>query len=310
MTVKSNQSILPRFSGTAGKSRLAEYVCRQQLVAGNMGIAQLIVQYGKLAEVESGAIVIQQGMSDNDLYFIIAGAVSIIVNGREIATREAGAHFGEMALVDATVLRSASVKTTERTTLLKLSEVNFTNIANAHPELWRSIAVIVCNRLRERNKFHPPPHDKPVVFIGSSSEALDAASVINKAISRKSVTTRLWSQGVFEASKTTIEDLWALTNDADFAIIVLSPDDICLSRGKEKQIPRDNVIFELGLFIGALGRERAFIVTPSDVDIKIPTDLLGVTCLRYKSSGSNTLGRRLQTICKELLRLIIERGPR
>jgi predicted nucleotide-binding protein len=148
------------------------------------------------------------------------------------------------------------------------------------------------------------------VFIGSSTEALEAANTINTSLSKKTVTTRCWSQGVFQASKTTIEDLWSLTRDADFAIIVLSPDDVSISRGNKKQSPRDNVIFELGLFIGALGRERAFIVAPGDIDIKIPTDLLGVTFLPYKTSGVNTLGRRLQPICKELSRLITELGPR
>jgi predicted nucleotide-binding protein len=46
----------------------------------------------------------------------------------------------------------------------------------------------------------------------------------------------------------------------DFAILVLTPDDLTQSRGKQQPSPRDNVVFELGLFIGALGRDRVFMV--------------------------------------------------
>src|SRR5262249_46203633 len=54
-------------------------------------------------------------------------------------------------------------------------------------------------------------------------------------------------------------------------------DDFTKSRGVETKSPRDNLIFELGLFMGALGRRRAFpIVAPGkNTAVKLPSDLLG-----------------------------------
>jgi predicted nucleotide-binding protein len=53
------------------------------------------------------------------------------------------------------------------------------------------------------------------------------------------------------------------------------------SRQKEHQAPRDNVIFELGLLTGALGRERTLMATPAGIDLKIPSDLAGVVPVKY-----------------------------
>jgi len=62
----------------------------------------------------------------------------------------------------------------------------------------------------------------------------------------------------------------------DFAILVLTPDDAIQSRSTEILGPRENVIFELGLFMGKLGRDRTFILQQSGSGVKIPTDLSGV----------------------------------
>jgi hypothetical protein len=61
------------------------------------------------------------------------------------------------------------------------------------------------------------------------------------------------------------------------------PDDAVTMRGKLFSAPRDNVVYELGLFSGALGRERCFFVTPEGTDIHLPTDLLGMTAGWYET---------------------------
>jgi len=67
-------------------------------------------------------------------------------------------------------------------------------------------------------------------------------------------------------------------DDFDFGIFVFSPDDIVKMRGQEFQSARDNVLFELGLFIGRLGKERGIILLPrGQEDFHLPTDLLGIT---------------------------------
>ena len=63
----------------------------------------------------------------------------------------------------------------------------------------------------------------------------------------------------------------------DFAVLVVSDDDVTTSRKSTQASPRDNVILELGLFLGALGRRRAFVVVARTDDgvPKMPSDLLG-----------------------------------
>ena len=77
-----------------------------------------------------------------------------------------------------------------------------------------------------------------------------------------------------------LESLVRAADLFDFAILCLTPDDVTVSRGVEKDSPRDNVLFELGLFMGRLGRMRAFIVC--DGAIKILSDFEGITMGMYK----------------------------
>jgi predicted nucleotide-binding protein len=67
-------------------------------------------------------------------------------------------------------------------------------------------------------------------------------------------------------------------DESDFGLFILSPDDVAAIRDDSKQVIRDNVIFELGLFIGRLGSDRCFMIVPSGVeDLHLPSDLLGLT---------------------------------
>jgi predicted nucleotide-binding protein len=75
-------------------------------------------------------------------------------------------------------------------------------------------------------------------------------------------------------------------------------------------VPRDNVVFELGLFIGALGRRRVFVVIPRGAEIKIPTDLLGLTPISYAPGDAVDLAARLGPVCTEIRDVVSQRGSR
>lgn len=115
---------------------------------------------------------------------------------------------------------------------------------------------------------------KPRVFIGCSVEGLRYAKVIQLQLSN-STNTAIWNQGVFGLSTGTLETLVAECRRFDYAILVLTPDDTRTKREREGSIPRDNVVFELGLFIGALGRERVYMVVQAGTEL--PSDLAGIT---------------------------------
>ncbi|PWU12010.1 MAG: cyclic nucleotide-binding protein [Terriglobia bacterium] len=310
MPKRAPEGFEPRFIGQAGRRRLAEVLRSQTLVSGDVALARELLKHGTPRDYEPQQCLTVQGAPDNDIFFIVSGTVSIRINGREIATRTGGTHVGEMAVVDAAAKRSASVVALEPTFTLTLTEDRFARLANRYPQLWRRVASEIANRLRERNKHIRPPNNKPVLFIGSSTEGIPIAEQIRNCIRSRQLVTRIWTDGVFEASRTSIESLFASAQVADFAALLLTPDDITFSKRMKKASPRDNLVFELGLFMGVIGRERVFILKPRGAEIKIPSDLFGVTWIEYPPRGPRSLRARIAPICRQISRIINTKGPR
>jgi hypothetical protein len=123
----------------------------------------------------------------------------------------------------------------------------------------------------------------PALFIGSSVEGSPIARALQVELDHQCEPT-LWSQGIFEPGGTTIGDLLIAAESSDFAALVLTPDDVVITRDERASAARDNVIFELGLFLGAIGPRRVFIVHPRDQDLRLPSDLAGVTVLGYRNN--------------------------
>jgi predicted transcriptional regulator len=127
---------------------------------------------------------------------------------------------------------------------------------------------------------------KPRLFIGSSIESLSIADAVNLNLDHQ-VEVTIWRNGTFELSNNTIDSLTKKAKSVDFALFIFSPDDMAVIRNQQKTIVRDNVLFELGLFIGAIGKERCFILKPRGIDLHFPTDLLGVTPADYEPNRSD-----------------------
>jgi len=310
MTDRSSATLINRFRGKAGQRHLISELCAQALVGGDREIATKLAKAGKLMEAGPDEVLVTQGTADDDLFLLITGEVSITINGRKVATRAGGSHVGEMTVVDRTARRSGTVVTTESTLYLKVAERQISQIAETHPDMWRRLAVQMAVRLRERSKFLEPPNATPVVFVGSSTEGLAEATWLTESINRATAVAQLWTEGVFELSDTTIESLLKQAQASDFAVLVLTPDDMTRSRGSTKRSPRDNAIFELGLFMGALTRDRVFIVTPRGVDLKLPTDILGITRVIYSRNRRLKLAERLRPVAKDIKRRIKDLGPK
>eukprot|EP01041_Mallomonas_annulata_P031142 gene31142-53399_t len=91
----------------------------------------------------------------------------------------------------------------------------------------------------------------------------------------------IWRNGTFKLGSDGLGDLIKKSSAVDFAVFVFTPDDITTMRNKEVIVARDNVVFELGLFIGALGKDRCYVVKPRGIEMHLPSDVAGVTTADY-----------------------------
>jgi hypothetical protein len=126
---------------------------------------------------------------------------------------------------------------------------------------------------------------RPRLFIGSSSENLNVAYAIQENLEPVAEVT-VWNQGVFTPSRYNLESLLDALFNTDFGVFVFASDDVTLMRGNEHATVRDNVIFELGMFVGRLGRNRCFFLVPraEKENLHLPSDLLGLSPAVYDSN--------------------------
>jgi predicted nucleotide-binding protein len=304
--------MIERFLGDNNRRKRLEALKRQGIVGNNEPLAEALEAEMSLIEVGAGERFITQGADDDDLYLVLSGKVSAVVNGREVAIMRAGQHVGEMAVIDEGARRSASVYALDQTVLGKIPEGAFSRIADSFPNLWRSLACHLGERLRERNELIVARNPRPVVFIGSSSESIKVLRALQNEFSHdQDFLVRPWTvPGVFGASNFPIDDLERQVITSDFAVLIVGPDDVVASRGEVTDAPRDNVIFELGLFMGALTRKRTYLVVPRGVNLKIPSDLLGLTPLDYATGEPDTLAERIGPVANRLREIILAKGAK
>jgi hypothetical protein len=150
---------------------------------------------------------------------------------------------------------------------------------------------------------------KPSIFIGSSSEQSEVTKEMEVHLSKFAQVT-CWD-GIFNPGQPFLADLSNSKNNYDFAIFIITPDDSTISRGTEYLSTRDNVIFEIGLFIGSIGFERVYYVQDQNKKTKILSDYHGVTFLTYDGNRTdNDLSKALSPTCTQIKRVVERIGIR
>jgi hypothetical protein len=126
--------------------------------------------------------------------------------------------------------------------------------------------------------------NKPRIFLGSSGKQSKLLQALTRGLDDLAQ-VEPWTSS-FDPGTTTLERLFELTREVDFAAFVFARDDWTTggppaseAAGSGQASPRDNVVFEAGLFGAALGMRRTFILHANGA--KLPSDLLGLTCVRY-----------------------------
>ena len=133
--------------------------------------------------------------------------------------------------------------------------------------------------------------DKPRIFLGSSGKQEKLLQALTRGLGDVAQ-VEPWTSS-FNPGTTTLERLLQLAHEVDFAAFVFAQDDWTTNSppasdptGSGQASPRDNVVFEAGLFGGTLGMRRTFILHASGS--KLPSDLLGLTCVRYSDATTAT----------------------
>lgn len=146
----------------------------------------------------------------------------------------------------------------------------------------------------------------PKVFIGCSTSSINIAKDIQRELSDVSQ-VKIWNEGTFQLGQGNLGSLMKALDNFDFAILILTPDDKLVSDKNIMMSPRDNVIFELGLFMGRLGRNRAFVVMKEDQSIKVPSDLNGII-FGMLSDCDEPSDESISSVCNKIRTQIQELG--
>ncbi|SDF43918.1 Predicted nucleotide-binding protein containing TIR-like domain-containing protein [Mucilaginibacter pineti] len=142
---------------------------------------------------------------------------------------------------------------------------------------------------------------KKRLFIGSSAEQITTLNEIIALIGDAADCTP-WTNA-FGHNESTLGALIKQTRLSDFAILLATKDDITKQRTATLTTPRDNVIFEFGLFLGAASPDRCFLVAEEDADL--PSDLDGVTVAKFsrKPGEYNSLDKIVESIKTQIIKI-------
>jgi hypothetical protein len=151
--------------------------------------------------------------------------------------------------------------------------------------------------------------NKPRIFLGSSGQQAKLLAALTRGLEDVAEVVP-WTTS-FNPGTTTLERLIELTHEVDFAVFVFAQDDWTTKGAAHdpaaagQASPRDNVVFEAGLFGGVLGMRRTFILHANGA--KLPTDLLGLTAIRYGEATATevrTINKKLRdAVEKEMTRV-------
>jgi len=151
--------------------------------------------------------------------------------------------------------------------------------------------------------------NKPRIFLGSSAQQEKLLQALTRGL-QDIADVDAWTT-VFNPGVSALNRLVELTREVNFAAFIFAQDD-WTTKGASPEAapgeasPRDNVVFEAGLFGGALGIRRTFILHANGA--KLPTDLLGLTTIRYDPDTTPAIVRQINQKLRKAIETEGRRG--
>ncbi|SFO75808.1 Predicted nucleotide-binding protein containing TIR-like domain-containing protein [Chitinophaga sp. YR627] len=147
------------------------------------------------------------------------------------------------------------------------------------------------------------------IFICSSSEALDVVLPLEELLSEKKFSATIWRNGTFGLGQQYIESIIRASKEHDYAVIILSPDGGKNAGENETYCVKDNVIFEMGLFISAFNKERTFFLVENTPQLKLPGYIAGLNTATYVyKSERDLLKIELKNACNAIEKAILQQN--
>jgi CRP/FNR family cyclic AMP-dependent transcriptional regulator len=296
-----------RFEGQEGSRLLHEALLGQKIVGGHSELARDLALGGSLMEVKASSTLIEEGGQDDDVYLILAGSFNVLVNGKHAAVCGPGDHVGEMSPLQSMSRRTATVVAAEDSVLLRLPGKQFANLGEKYPPVWRHLAKELVRRLDHRNAKITKFREHSRILVMAPEDGMEVARAVGQALEKDGVTVSVWADGVFRSKKYSIGRLEEELDDSDFAIAVVAPGKTAAGESEEG---RENVIFELGFFIGRLGRNRTLLLEPVKEKANLPADLNGLITLTYRPAARAGIADAVASACERMRAIVSEFGPK
>ena len=190
------------------------------------------------------------------------------------------------------VITDASVQDLERALVVLVN----TSESDPWPEETANYRSIIIQLLETRRSVSPttnpknnevmrPPSSRVFVVHGHDNGMKQAVA---RALEKLGLEPVILHEQA-DRGRTVIEKFEAHSK-VNFAVVLLSPDDMGYPNGTDPKTARprarQNVILELGFFLGAMGRERVLALKKDAAGFELPSDFLGVLWKPYDDAGA------------------------
>jgi hypothetical protein len=145
------------------------------------------------------------------------------------------------------------------------------------------------------------------LFICSSVASLDVALALKNNLSGDFMVTT-WKENTFQLGHHNLDSIIKASTKYHYVLLVLTPDVVQTFNNNTTANVKDNIIFEMGFFIGIFGKERTFFIVENAPDFKLPTYVSGINYTDFiKPNGPDLLETSLQKCCVHIKNAISEK---